>query len=68
MRHHQLLAAGRATACAYCAAEIAASACAWWIAEENTWACTTCLPANEGTSHSVSYAHTTDARRYTGLF
>ena len=29
---------------------------AWWDDEERAWICTTCVPTDEGTAHSIGYA------------
>ena len=69
MWQHELLAAGSPARCAYCPGEIAAGAAAWWDDEHAVWICTTCVPANESTAHSIGHAFARDERRsYAGLF
>jgi hypothetical protein len=52
----ELLAARSPDTCAYCPSEIPEGMHAWWDTEEEVWACTTCVPPDESTAHSVSYA------------
>ena len=54
----ELLIVGAANACAYCGAAIDAGVQAWWIEDEQVFACTTCVPAGEGAAHSVSHVVT----------
>jgi hypothetical protein len=50
----ELLAAGAADVCAHCGAALAGAA-AWWDEQHRDWTCTTCVPADDGATHSLAY-------------
>jgi hypothetical protein len=56
MQQHELLIAAGPERCAYCAAGIASGARAWWVEDDQAWACTTCVPTEESDAYSVGYS------------
>jgi hypothetical protein len=61
----ELLSAGSPITCAHCPSAIAEGTRAWWDDEEHVWTCTTCVPVDESSAHSIAYttAHALERNR-----